>query len=106
MLMEPVMSRGERWGFVLLTALAGAATLGFGWYWFELGAAHRGVSWIFVVATLLLGFHLSSWFTRWLLLGRMRRPRPMAPVPGLRVAAVTFVPRPRPSGCWSSRSGP
>jgi hypothetical protein len=99
--MVPVMTPGERWGFLVLTAFAALGVLAFGAYWIRLGATphHRAGQWTFIVASLLIGFHLSSWFTRWLLLWRMRRPEPMEPPSGLRVAVVTtFVPGAEPLG--------
>ncbi len=95
------MGPAERIVFASLTALAAAAILAFLWRWLTIGQSERlGASYTaFIIATLLLGFHLSSWFSRWLLLWRMRRPVPLAPAPGVRVAVVTtFVPLAEPVG--------
>lgn len=95
----PVLSGRERLSFVALTVFAGAATIAFAWYWLSLGV-HRDLGasfWTFVIASLLVCFHVSSWFARWAILWRMRRPLPLAPPPGFRVAAVTtFVPEAEP----------
>jgi len=86
---SPVMSPGEQKLYIGLTILAVAATAAFAWFWVRQGALEAA----FLVATALLVFHLGSWFGRWLFLWSMRRPAPVAPVPGLKVAVVTtFVP--------------
>ncbi|HSR91137.1 MAG TPA: glycosyltransferase family 2 protein [Gemmatimonadales bacterium] len=83
------MTPGERKLYLGLTILAVAATAAFVWFWFRQGALEAA----FLVATALLVFHLGSWFGRWLFLWSMRRPTPVPPVPGLKVAVVTtFVP--------------
>ncbi len=97
----PVMGTGERVAFVALTALAGTAMLALLGRWVMMGQReHLGTTRAaFGIATLLLVFHLGSWFSRWLLLWRMRRPVPMAAAPGVRVAVVTtFVPHAEPPG--------
>lgn len=97
----PVMSTGERYLFIVLSVIAAGAILLFGRHWIVLGSRDQpGASGVpYFVATLLLGFHFASWLARWLLLWRMRRPTPTAPVPGLRVAAATtFVPDAEPIG--------
>jgi cellulose synthase/poly-beta-1,6-N-acetylglucosamine synthase-like glycosyltransferase len=93
---EPVMSRGEHATFVTLSVLAIAATLAFTAAWVTTPhiAAYPAA---FILATLLVYFHVASWVARWLGMAAMRRPRPMEPEPGLRVAAVTtFVPGAEP----------
>jgi len=97
----PVLAPWERALYLGLTAVAAAAILAFVERWLTIGH-----SWAlgttraaFVVATLVLLFHLGSWFSRWLLLWRMRRPVPLLPAEGLRVAVVTtFVPAAEPIG--------
>jgi len=85
----PVMSPGEQKLYIGLTILALAASAAFGWFWFRQGALEAA----YLVATALLVFHLGSWFGRWFFLWSMRRPTPLPPVPGLKVAVVTtFVP--------------
>src|SRR6187399_3034315 len=81
----PVMSPGEQKLYIGLTILALAASAAFGWFWFRQGALEAA----FLVATALLVFHLGSWFGRWFFLWSMRRPTPLPPVPGLKVAVVT-----------------
>ncbi|HEU5154014.1 MAG TPA: glycosyltransferase family 2 protein [Gemmatimonadales bacterium] len=83
------MSSGEQALYVALTVAALAAVAAFAWYWISLGVFEVP----FLIATALLAFHLGSWFGRWLLLWRMRRPTPVPPVEGFKVAVVTtFVP--------------
>ena len=86
---SPVMNPGEQKLYIILTILAVAATAAFTVFWLRQGALEAA----FLVATALLVFHLASWFGRWLFLWSMRRPTPLPPVPGLKVAVVTtFVP--------------
>lgn len=95
----PVMGPGERFAFVGLTVLAAGTILAFLGRWLMIGhSEYLGTSRpAFILASLLLLFHLGSWFSRWLLLWRMRRPVPLSAAPGLRVAVVTtFVPHAEP----------
>src|SRR4030095_5448093 len=86
---SPAMSRGEQKLYIGLTILALAASAAFAWFWYRQGVLEVA----FLVTTVLLVFHMGTWFGRWLFLWRMRRPMPVAPVPGLKVAVVTaFVP--------------
>jgi len=97
----PVMRPGERSLFLGLTVLAALAIVAFSVRWISMGDSLRlGTSFLaFVIATLLIEFHLCSWFARWLLLWWMRRPTPLAPAPDLRVAVATsFVPSAEPIG--------
>ena len=93
---DRVFSSAESAAFAVLTFTLAAAMAALLWYWLSLSdsQSHPLAS---TAAWLLLLFYLGSWLFRWLSLPAMRRPRPMPPEPGLRVAAVTtFVPGAEP----------
>jgi cellulose synthase/poly-beta-1,6-N-acetylglucosamine synthase-like glycosyltransferase len=84
-----VMSPGEQKLYFGLTFLAVCATAVFAWFWFRQAVFQVP----YLVLTAILLFHIGSWFGRWAFLSRMRRPVPVPPVPGYKVAVVTtFVP--------------
>lgn len=96
---QPAMTPGERTAYLGLSVVAGVAILMFMGRWLMIGhsLALGTARWVFLIVTALLGLQLASWFSRWLLLWRMRRPLPLHPPPGLRVSAVTtFVPGAEP----------
>src|SRR5215470_4966497 len=85
----PVMSPGEQTLYFGLTLLAVGATAVFVWFWGRQGVFQVA----YLVVTVLLLFHIGSWFGRWAFLSGMRRPVPVPAVPGYKVAVVTtFVP--------------
>ncbi|HEU4563218.1 MAG TPA: glycosyltransferase [Gemmatimonadaceae bacterium] len=89
---ERVLRGSARAEFVVRTAIAVAAMLVVAWRWLTLPGALAYPA-VYLLASALLAFHAASWFARWLGLDAMRRPRPMAPEPGLRVGVATsFVP--------------
>jgi len=93
---ERVFSSADSATFAVLTLAVVAAMVALLWYWLSL-SDRRSYPLAFTAASLLLLFYLGSWLSRWLSLPAMRRPRPMLPEPGLRVAAVTtFVPSAEP----------
>lgn len=91
-LVEKVFQRRDFALFIALSVFSIAAIVDFLTYWFS----YR--DWmvspvVFSVLTVLLFVTLLSNQGRWFLLPRMRRPRPTAVAPGLRVGvATTFVP--------------
>ena len=85
------MSGSARAAFIGLTVLATAALFAFlafvPWY----NPASPSLALVVFIPFML--FHFGCWLVRWLAMWRMRRPQPMRPVDGLRVAvATTFVP--------------
>ena len=81
--------------FAVLTALQLLSAVLFTRYWFSHGYPDDPVFW---VATLLLFPSLAMWQLRWFALPLMRRPQPVEPEHGLRVAVVTtFVPSAEPT---------
>jgi hypothetical protein len=89
----PVLTRGERLVFGVLTALVAVILVLFAGFWWALPDRTETPG-LYVFATLLVGYQVAAWVLRWIALPRMRRPSPVPPPPGdLRVAAVTtFVP--------------
>lgn len=92
-----VMSTGERVVFLALTVVAVTALTLFlfraAWY----NPTHPSPALVVFVPFML--FHFGCWLVRWLALWRMRRPLPMQPQQGVRVAvATTFVPGAEPIG--------
>jgi cellulose synthase (UDP-forming) len=87
---ERVMSAGERAAFAALTVAAVGVVAAFAWTWTPLAwrGAARPLSALVAVAILV---HLAVWWSGWLALPAMRRPRPRPPLAGLRVAAVTTI---------------
>ena len=74
--------------FWALTATVAGAVVAVGLYWWDLDDRHIHPL-LFVLISGLLLFHLAVWSGRWFTLLSMRAPVPVAPEPGLRVAAVT-----------------
>ncbi|MFN0178296.1 MAG: glycosyltransferase [Gemmatimonadales bacterium] len=93
-----VMSAGERAVFLVLTAIVVLGGIAFARSWLAL--ADDGVALVgFVIITMIGGFLWLSWFGRWLLLWKMRRPIRIPWDQSPRVAAVTtFVPGAEPLG--------
>src|SRR5262245_3812461 len=86
---SPVMSPGEHRLYVGLTVVAAIATAVFGWFWIKQSVFQVA----YLAASVLLLFHIGSWFGRWTFLSLMRRPTPVPAIPGYKVAVVTtFVP--------------
>jgi hypothetical protein len=80
--------------FAAFSVLELTAVVLFMVYWFSRGDLADPVFW---AATTLVSPTLVMWQLRWFALPAMRRPRPVEPVPGLRVAVVTtFVPAAEP----------
>jgi cellulose synthase (UDP-forming) len=91
---ERVFGRVDLAVFATLTALQLASAVLFTRYWFSHGYPDDPVFW---AATLLLFPSLAMWQLRWFALPLMRRPQPVPPEHGLRVAVVTtFVPSAEP----------
>lgn len=85
------MSGSARAAFIGLTVVATAALWVFlmfvPWY----NPASPSLALVVFIPFML--FHFACWLVRWLVMWRMRRPHPMRPLDGLRVAvATTFVP--------------
>ncbi len=96
MLTDRVFSTADSAAFGILTLTVVVAMAAFLWHWLSL-SDRRIYPVAFAASSLLLVFYLGSWLSRWLSLSAMRRPKPMSPEPGLRVAAVTtFVPGAEP----------
>ena len=87
-----VLVGGRRVAFVLLTAGLFASIAIFAAYWIQLpGIGLHPV--LYASASLGVAYLIGVWIGPWLSLGRMCRPVPMPPAPGLHVAVVTtFVP--------------
>ena len=94
---QPVLSNGARLVFLGLTGVAVAALSFFLLYvpWYNPSNPSLALV-VFIPFTL---FHFGCWLVRWLAIWRMRRPVPMEPQEGLRVAvATTYVPGAEPIG--------
>jgi hypothetical protein len=84
--------------FVALTAVVFAAFGYFFVYWFAGDGWQRNAI-VFGALTLTIVFNLAMHQCRWFTFPLMRRPNPMPPLPGCRVAVVTtFVPGSEPLG--------
>ena len=91
---ETVFRRIDVAVFAMLTALQLLSAVLFTRYWFSHGYPEDPVFW---AATFLLFPSLAMWQLRWFALPLMRRPQPVEPEHGLRVAVVTtFVPSAEP----------
>jgi hypothetical protein len=91
------MSAGERVAFVGLTSIAVTALTFFLLYATWYNPSNPSPALVVFVPFML--FHFGCWLVRWMALWQMRRPLPMTPEPGLRVAvATTFVPDAEPIG--------
>jgi cellulose synthase/poly-beta-1,6-N-acetylglucosamine synthase-like glycosyltransferase len=92
---ERVFRDRDTFVFAVLTVMGVVAIGRFLGFWFGTGAGGHPV--LFVIASGLLLFGLFNQQSRWFLLPSMRRPRFVAPPPGLRVAVVTtYVPGAEP----------
>jgi cellulose synthase (UDP-forming) len=86
---ERALSRRQRVAFWALTIVWAVVVARFWMWWLE--PAHRGSLGLFIAASvplLYLSTILPSFY--WFFVGRMRRPVPMAPAPGRRVAMITL----------------
>ncbi len=87
---EQVLRGGPRAGFILLSVVAIAAISAFSVWWLTLpGRREHPVS--YVAATLVLGYELAVWLSRWFPLLRMRRPGHIPAEAGHRVAVLTTI---------------
>jgi len=87
---RPVLRGGWRAYYLGVSALVLAGVLVIAHRWLTLPGRddHVPLHWL---ATLVLGYEVVVWGMRWTPLWRMRRPAPLPPRPGLRVAAVTTI---------------
>jgi cellulose synthase/poly-beta-1,6-N-acetylglucosamine synthase-like glycosyltransferase len=93
---EPVFRWWDHLLFAVLSGLGLAAIWRFAGAWVEYGYP-AGHLLLFLIVTALLVSFLVNQQGRWFLLPAMRRPRPLAPPEGLRVAVVTtYVPSVEP----------
>lgn len=87
---EQVLSGPPLAMFFALSVLAVAALAAFSAWWLTLpGRWDNPVS--YVGGSLVIGYEVAVWLSRWFPLIRMRRPVPRAPEPGSRVAVVTTI---------------
>ncbi len=85
-----VMSRRQLAVYAVLSMAALAALAITGVYWFSLpdfGEAPIP----YVLATLILGYQVTAWLLRWMVLPRMQCPGPPPPLPVARVAVATTI---------------
>jgi cellulose synthase (UDP-forming) len=94
---EPRLTRADTIVFTLLTCLSIAAIAHFAGRWFSFG--DRLTHPTFLCLTFIVFFRIANSQARWSTLPFMRRPRPVTPRHGLRVAVVTtIVPEAEPLG--------
>jgi len=82
-----IFAPGDAFVFACLTALQIGALGALAAYWL----LHASAAPTYILVAVLLGGWLALWELRWLALPLMARPVPVAPTPGLRVAAVTTI---------------
>lgn len=85
---DPVLSARDIVWLRALSAVACAAIGGFGGVWIT-DVLSAPVRWPTIVVIVLVLYVVVNWSAGWLVLWRMKRPRPMPPRTDLRIAAVT-----------------
>jgi cellulose synthase (UDP-forming) len=82
--------------YYALSVVALVAVVLFGIRWVSIPSITQNLV-LYLSASFVAAYYVAVWVARWAALIRMRRPRPLAPEPGLRVAVgTTFVPGAEP----------